>query len=431
MSHPNLQPMYYSCILCHPQRVIFNSRNALQAHLCWHHQSGIDRHRTSSGSYEDIVVKLTEHQLIAKRRKFQMKTASPAERRALQKIERKRIINILPRYVPSLFDQTGQSDDEQNSAESLGQTSHTADMTVCELTDNPNTKLVEKERKRSEGEASGDNKEDNPTTLMNLVYEASGTSSMMNTEIESHQEDSVVSLQPIDNEIDSTLLNTASSVNQEIDWFAEAEINELLPELGNTVGLNIVMPEIYRADTPIHDVIQETVEQQAEAVEIEEHYEEIPPPLMFADDKQEDDMKDGQTEREEDMTDRRQIINSIIARSHVDNVVCDNVHARSVKFSIPSINEQISALMQQISAETFVYPEVLIETLAGRIAMNSATLSNSEIGRLTRMSAIAQTNFAKSIITRLSRASIVTQDANVLLTSLLSEISAIADRQIE
>lgn len=416
MSHPDLQLVIYNCSLCHPKKSIFNSRKALQAHLCWTHQSGIDRRRSLSGSCEDIVVKLSEHQLIAKRRKFQMRTASPAERRALQQIERKRIIDILPCYVPSLFDQISNSDDELRSVESSLEASNSADRTASQLTDNLNMNLVGKERKMKESEDE----------------EASGSGSLVNTEIkEYHQEVNQAGSLQTDNNIADILLNPTFLVNQETDWFAETEIESLLPELGNTVGINYNTTELYRADTPVTDVLINEAEETA--AEVNEYCcEEIPPPLMFADNQEEDDITDRQIRREDDITDRQTSINTIMARSCIDNSVRTEVHSSgtNVNFVIPLFDDQCSALMNQISAETFVFPDTPIETLADRIALNSATLSNSEIGRLTRMSAIAQKNFAKAIISRLTRASVVAQDANLLLTSLVSEVLAVADRQV-
>ena len=111
--HRHLLPVRYTCWLCSHKsgEVAFTSRNAFRSHLVFVHRSDITRTSLPGNKSEDIITECNPVELAAKRRKFQLRTASPAERRAIYGLEQRyaKDINILPRYVPSIHTQTTRS----------------------------------------------------------------------------------------------------------------------------------------------------------------------------------------------------------------------------------------------------------------------------------------------------------------------------------
>ena len=97
-------------------------------------------------------------------------------------------------------------------------------------------------------------------------------------------------------------------------------------------------------------------------------------------------------------------------------------------FVVPDFQKQCAALFCQISAETMVFPATAVNAIAERVASNSTILANPEIRRLAKMSVVAQKTLAKMPVSKISKSAQVTQGANILLTSILSELSIIADR---
>lgn len=420
--HKHLAPVCYTCWECssYQGQISFSSRQSFRSHLCWIHHADIDERKSISGEWEQVIVKLTDQQLAARKRKFQLRAASPAERRALYKIEQKRkTSNSFPCQVPNLLIKEKDEEEEIEADRSLVG----SEMNKEQAVDRSLVVLVQEgdeQKKRQvldEWNNDGAEEKNKSQAEVNWKKENNNTSSLK--------------------------LNEGTMNVPENDWFEEAELASLLPELSNNVGLQDNESKKYRAPTPEDELAAvQTITVTAEVAAVGDHSEmmdisHIPPPQMFADNNPDapvDDRGPEADRREEDRsdeTDRREVncTNTNIRSSVMSNV---DLKCARIKhnFVIPSFEQQYDALFQQISAETMVFQDISVDKLAERIASNSAILANSEIRRLTQMSLIAYKNLARTLMNRVAKTAQVTPDANILLTSLLGELSMIADRAI-
>ena len=472
-----LLPVQFNCWLCshRPGEVSFTSRNSFRSHLVFVHSSDITRRRCNTDQgYEDVIVQLEPQELAAKRRKFQLRTASPAERRAIYNIEQKRqIINIMPRYIPSLSSQVpvggyAEEDEEKNQVlvekkvegakvRKQDQEKLTSSEVLVELGEEEGdcTKQHQESQRMADAEtvSMGDDqkrsqpqeemqKEDREQKRSQVLADLSSEGQSIDKKKKKLELGPTEVQSAADNRI--ALVNIQLSNAAETDWSEEDVLVSMLPELNNdNQEIEVAnKPEQYRVLTPVIPDIQETVAESvftvADNAEMMDISVGLPPPEMFADviACQAADRSDTTDRREDlivtDMTDRREDLNSIDNVIENDDCPMDNAafvnFARSV--SIPTFDVQVNALLQQISAETFVFQDVPADKLADRIAANSAILANSEIRRLTQMSVVACKNMAESLLKKLNMTARVTPDANVVLASLMSELAAVANRPL-
>lgn len=447
MSSYQLDPRWsspiYTCWQCSTRQgeVAFNSRNSFRSHLVFHHSSDIERRKcpTDKG-YEDVVVCLDSVELAAKRRKFQLRTASPTERRAIYNLERRQFINILPCYVPSLSSQAtvGMEEEQEVQDESHVQLSE--------------VKLNEEKHEGQDGRQQtpksssqvwwGEEEEEDEGKTQQLAKQQVLADTMVDEQMEQKKRNSVViselSSEGQSIDIDYSLINIPETpeVGQadyidnncpfqniaEIDWGDEFTLVSLLPELNYDNKEAEMKPEQYRVSTP---GVPETEQTVADSVAVS---------------SSDPDRKHMTYGREDpismtDVTVRQEDVN-IIDCNVVDDV--DDVRPGNVidtdnierSVTMHNFDMQVNALMQQISAETLMFNDVPIDNLADRIGANSAILANAEIRRLVHMSAVSSKNLAIHLLKKFRASATLTPDANVALASLMSDLVVIAERPL-
>lgn len=434
MSSYNMDPRrrspIYTCWQCssRPNERAFDTRLSFRAHLVYHHSLDLQKRRCpTDNGFEDVVVRLDSVELAAKKRKFQLRTASPAERRAIYRMEQRHYVNKMPCYVNPLELQISvgmqeEQDEGQEEKEEKVEGHYERQQTPKsssqvwsgegEEDDEEEIRMIQQQAKQQVlVETMGDDEQ-------KMKEEKRSSPVISDLSSEGQSIDNSQTIIPEVGQADYIDNNCQYQNNAEIDWADEATLVSLLPELNYSNEAEINKPEQYRVATPVIPEAEQTVADSVAVSGPDSDRREIT-------DRQEEPSRTDRTDRREDVN----IINSNVVDDvrHSDNIDTDNFE-RSI--TMPTVETQLNALMQQISAETLIFQDVSVEQLADRIAANSAILANAEIRRLVLMSAVSSRNLAINLLRNCKASAMLTPDANIVLASLMSEILVIANRPL-
>lgn len=418
--HDNRKPVFYKCDFCF---TTLQSRRHYRNHLVFHHGADLQRYRTPYGRWDDKIVLLEATELKNRKRAWQIRSASVAERRVIyQQLAQERQSEKVS--VCSAAGGKREINFSENTASSSRYNSHTENDNIAQ------TSVVKATVSQAE----------NCTGYKPVDFKASDENS-------SSSDSEAVSIRSVH----------WSDRQSDTDWFEEtteeAQSNPMT-EMSDYGRHLIAVATNVRHNTERHCVgsghgaenqykIQSPAqEEQAENNGREEKQEaeivNIPPPEAFRDSWSAAFLSEDPT--------RPTTISGITAVADNDEFCVHSANGKVVvnkgvdlvkntdyamlldKDVTYDVNATVDALCHQVVAETTVFGSEPVESLARRIARNSTILSDREIYRLVKMATLTETLVAKRLLSRANVALMADDSGKLALATLLSDLSNMVAR---